>query len=295
MAPLPHPMNNQLKTILLLGALSALLVGIGGLIGGKAMPIFLVIALAMNLFGYLFSDKIVLRMSGARIITEQEAPALHGMVQELATAAGLPMPQVAIVADATPNAFATGRSPAKAVVAVTEGLLRMTEPRELRGVLAHELAHVANRDTLIATLAAAGATAVSYLGSSLQWAFMFGGAPRDEDGESNVGGGLAAAFLAPVAATMLQLAISRSREFMADEYAARLTGDPDGLANALLKLESYSKQLMARGAPGPQPVTASLSIVNPLSGGGMFKLFSTHPPIADRVAALQALASYAPR
>ena len=283
-------MNNQLKTILLFGALSALLVAIGGAIGGKALPFFLVLALGMNLGAYLFSDSIVLRMSGARVIEESEAPALHAMVRELADRAGLPMPKVAVVADPSPNAFATGRSPSRAVVAVTEGLLRLCDPRELRGVLAHELAHVANRDTLVATVAAAGATAISYLGSMLQWGAMFGSSAQQEDGESSgAGGGLLLAILAPIAATMLQMGISRSREYMADEYAAQLTGDPDSLASALHKLQSYGEQLLARGAPAPQPATASLSIVNPLSGSGVFRLFATHPPLEERIARLHAM------
>ncbi|MCU0865806.1 MAG: M48 family metalloprotease [Planctomycetes bacterium] len=284
-------MNNQLKTLLLLGALSALLVAIGGAIGGKALPIFLVLALAMNLFGYLFSDSIVLRMSGARVIDETEAPALHGMVRELAQRAGLPMPKVAIVAEPVPNAFATGRNPSRAVVAVTEGLLRLCDARELRGVLAHELAHVRNRDTLVATIAAAGAAAISYIGQSLQWGALLGHAPQsDEDGDGQgSGGGLLLAFLAPIAAVMLQMGISRSREFLADEYAAELTGDPEALASALLKLQSYGERMVAGGAPAPAPATASLSIVNPLLGGGLSKLFSTHPPIEARVEALRQL------
>jgi heat shock protein HtpX len=203
-------MNNQLKTVLLLGALSVLLVAIGGAIGGKALPVFLILALAMNLGGYLFSDSIVLRMSGARVIDEQEAPALHAMVRELADRAGLPMPRLAVVQDPTPNAFATGRNPKRAVVAVTEGLMQLTNPRELRGVLAHELAHVANRDTLIATIAAAGATAITYVANVIQWGAIFGGARHEDEEEGgSVAGGLLLAFLAPVAATLLQMGISR--------------------------------------------------------------------------------------
>lgn len=285
-------MNNQLKTLLLLGALSVLLVALGGAIGGRALPIFLIVALAMNLGAYLFSDAIVLRMSGARVIDEAQAPGLHAMVRELADRAGLPMPRVAVVADPTPNAFATGRNPSRAVVAVTEGLLQLTNPRELRGVLAHELAHVAHRDTLIASIAAAGATAITYLAHAVQWGALFG-SHRDGD-EENGGGGsnLLLAFLAPVAATLLQMGISRSREYMADEYAARLTGDPEALASALGKLQGYGQRLHAQGAPAPQPVTQSLSIVNPLAGsGGLFKLFATHPPIEDRIARLLAMRS----
>jgi heat shock protein HtpX len=284
-------MNNQLKTILLLGALSALLVAIGGAIGGTTTWVFLTIALLMNVGAYLWSDVIVLRMSRARVIDEEQAPALFGMVRELADRAGLPMPKVAVVAEPTPNAFATGRNPKRAVVAVTEGLLRLTDPRELRGVIAHELAHVAHRDTLVATIAAAAATAVTHIAYMLQWGAILGGGRSDEDGEGSAAGGLAMALLAPIAATMLQLGISRSREYYADEFAAELTGDPRALANALRKLQGYGQQMIAQGAPAPQPVTASLSIVNPLAGGGLFRLFSTHPPIEDRVARLEAMAA----
>ncbi|MCB9879509.1 MAG: M48 family metalloprotease [Planctomycetes bacterium] len=288
---------NQLKTILLLGVLSALLVSIGGLLGGGALPLFLTLALVMNLGAFLWSDQLVLRMSRARLVTEQEAPALHAMVAGLAHDAGLPMPRLAVVPDATPNAFATGRSPARAVVAVTEGLLRLVDPRELRGVLAHELAHVRHRDTLIATVAAAFSTAIAYAANALQWAAMFGGLGGDRDGDgeadSSVGGGLLAALFGPVVAMMLQAGISRSREFEADRYAAELTGDPAALADALRKLQQHGEAMLRRGAPQPQPATAALSIVNPLSGGtltgGLFRLFATHPPVEARVQRLLAM------
>jgi heat shock protein HtpX len=283
---------NQLKTIVLLGALSALLVALGGAIGGRATWFFLALALAMNLGAYFFSDAIVLRMSKARVLDEAQAPALFGMVRDLAQRAGLPMPKVAIMADPTPNAFATGRSPARAVVAVTEGLLRLTDPRELRGVLAHELAHVQNRDTLVATIAGAAAAAITHIANVMQWGVMLGGGRSDDEREGGSGAGaLLFAFLAPLAAVMLQMGISRSREYLADESAAELTGDPLALASALGKLQSYGEQMLHAGAPAPQPVTASLSIVNPLSGGGLFKLFSTHPPIAARIERLQAIAA----
>ena len=290
-AHLPKTMN-QLKTILLLGALSALLVGIGGAIGGTALHVFLAIAIVMNLVSYFFSDRIVLRMSGAKVLDEHEAPALHAMVGELAARAGIPKPRVAIVPDQTPNAFATGRNPANALVAVTEGLLRMCDGRELRGVIAHELAHVRNRDTLVATIAAAGATAISYFANAIQWAAIFGTSQQsDEDGEGGgAGGGLLMAFLAPIAATMLQMGISRSREYLADEWAARLTQDPEGLARALQKLQRTGEMMVQNGAPAPAPATASLAIVNPLTGMGLFRLFATHPPIEDRVARLLAMA-----
>lgn len=289
-------MNNQLKTILLFGALSALLVGIGSLIGGGAIHVFLVIALLMNLGAWLFSDAIVLRMSGARLIAPGEFPALHAMVEELAARAGIPVPRLATVADPTPNAFATGRNPARAVVAVTEGLLRLVSPRELRGVLAHELAHVRNRDTLVASIAAAAATAIAYLGNTLQFAAMFGGSSQnDGEGEGNGGGGLLAAFLAPVGATMLQMGISRSREYLADEWAARLTGDPEALASALGRLQHAGETMLQAGAPAPAPATASLAIVNPLAGRSVFRWFATHPPIEDRIERLLAMAAVGSR
>jgi heat shock protein HtpX len=283
-------MKNQLKTILLLGALSVLLVSLGGAVGGTFLYVMLGIALAMNLGAYLFSDSIVLKMSGARLVTEQEAPALHAMVRDLADRAGLPMPKVAVMADSTPNAFATGRNPGRAVVAVTEGLLRLVDPRELRGVIAHELGHVKNRDTLVATIAAAGATAISYFANTLQWAAIFGGS-QDEEGEGGgAAGGLLMAFIAPIAAIMLQMGISRSREYMADEFAARLTGDPHALASALAKLQRAGESLVHQGVPQPAPVTASLCIVNPLAGMSLFKLFATHPPVEERIRHLLALA-----
>ncbi|MFN6193676.1 MAG: M48 family metalloprotease [Planctomycetota bacterium] len=282
---------NQLKTLVLLGALSALLVGIGGAIGGTATWFFLALALAMNLGAYFFSDAIVLRMSGARVIDEAQAPALFGMVRELAERAGLPTPKVAIMADPTPNAVATGRTPARAVVAVSAGLLRLADPRELRGVLAHELAHVQNRDTLVATIAGAAAAAVTHIANVVQWGALLGVGRSDDEREGSGAGALLLDFLAPVAAVMLQMGLSRSREYLADESAAELTGDPLALASALAKLQSYGEQMVHAGAPAPQPVTASLSIVNPLAGGGIFRLFSTHPPIDARIERLRAIAA----
>jgi len=285
-------MPNQLKTILLLGALSALIITIGGLISPAWLYIAGAVALVMNVGAFLYSDQIVLRMSRARVIERQQAPALFGMVEELATQAGLPMPKVAVVPDATPNAFATGRSPERAVVAVTEGLMQLVDPRELRGVIAHELAHVKHRDTLIATIAAAGAGAISFLAQMLQWNALFG-----LGGDDDEGGGIGAllfAFLAPVGAVMIQAGISRSREFLADEFAARLTRDPQGLANALAKLQSYGQQIVQRGAGRPEPVTTSLAIVNPLAnlrgrGASLANLFSTHPPTEARIERLLSL------
>src|SRR5688572_26775480 len=280
-------MKNQVKTITFLGAISVLLVVVGGSIGGGWLYFFLALALLMNVGAYFFSDSIVLRMSRARVLDEREAPALFRMVRDLTDRAGIPMPKVAVVPEQTPNAFATGRSPSRAVVAVTEGLLRLVDERELRGVIAHELAHVANRDTLVASIAATGSAAIAYIANMLQWGALLGGGSQSEDGEGHsAAGGLVLAILAPIAATMLQMGISRSREYMADEYAAKLTGDPEALASALLKLQGYGQQRVARGAR-PEPVTTSLSIVNPLAGGGMFRLFASHPPIEDRVRVLR--------
>lgn len=289
-------MANQLKTILLLGALSALLIAIGGAISPMMLGIMIAFAVIMNVGAFLHSDKLVLRMSRARVIGEHEAPRLFAMVKELAHKAELPMPKVAIVPDRTPNAFATGRSPERAVVAVTEGLMQLTNERELRGVIAHELAHVKNRDTLIATIAAATAAAITSIASILQWTAILGGAGHHSDEEGGSGlGALLMAFVAPIGAVMIQAGISRSREYIADEYAARLTNDPEGLANALGRLQSYGQQMVQRGAPAPQPVTTSLSIVNPLSGlsgrgASLTNLFSTHPPIEDRIQRLMAMA-----
>jgi len=282
-------MKNQLKTILLLGVLSVLLVAIGGAIGPTTLYLFLGLAVLMNLGAWLFSDRLVLRMNGARLIAPEEAPGLHRMVEELAEKAGIPTPRLAVIRDPTPNAFATGRSPSRSVVAVTEGLLAALSPRELRGVIAHELAHVGNRDTLIATIAAMFATVITYVANVVQWGAIFGGGQQSDDGEGHgAGGGLLMAFLAPVAATMVQLGISRSREFHADETAARLTGDPMALASALRKLQRHGESMTPEHAP--QPASAGLYIVNPFSGRGMLRWFSTHPPIEDRVRRLEEIA-----
>ncbi|MGC6486417.1 MAG: M48 family metalloprotease [Planctomycetota bacterium] len=287
-------MANQLKTILLLGALSALIVTIGGLISPAGLYVAAAIAVVMNIGGYLYSDQLVLRMTRARVIERQQAPALFDAVEQLAAAAGLPTPKVAVVPDAAPNAFATGRSPDRAVVAVTEGLLRLVEPRELRGVLAHELGHVKNRDTLVATVAAAGAGAISFVAQMVQWNALFGGLSSDDDDGGGGLGALLLSFLAPIGAVLIQAGISRSREYMADEFAARLTRDPQALASALAKLQRYGQELIQRGASRPAPVATSLAIVNPvanLRGGaaGLTNLFSTHPPTQARIERLLAL------
>ena len=287
-------MANQLKTILLLGALSALVVTIGGLISPAGLYLAALIAVAMNVGGYLYSDRLVLRMTRARVIERREAPALFDAVAQLAAAAELPMPKVAIVPDATPNAFATGRDPERAVVAVTEGLLRLVDARELRGVLAHELAHIKHRDTLIATIAAAGAGAISFVAQIVQWHAIFGGVASDDEGDGGGVGALLLSFLAPIGALLIQAGISRSREFLADEFAARLTRDPQALASALARLQRSGEAMIRRGASRPAPIATSLAIVNPvadLRGGaaGLPNLFSTHPPTQARIERLLAL------
>jgi heat shock protein HtpX len=283
-------MGNLFKTAILLAALSCLLVLIGGAIGGQqGMTIALVMALAMNLISYWFSDKIVLRMYRAQPVDEAAAPGLFRMVRSLAMRAGIPMPRVYVIPGDTPNAFATGRNPSHAAVAVTEGIMRVLDEEELEGVLAHELAHVKNRDTLTMTMAATLAGAITYLAHMAQWGAMFGGMRRDEDDEGHGGGvfgALMMAFLAPIAAMLIQMAISRAREFQADATGARIAGKPWPLARALEKLEQASKMLPMEASPS----TAHLFIVNPLHAGALMRLFSTHPPIEERVARLRAMA-----
>lgn len=278
-------MKNQLKTIALLGSLTALVVGLGALVAPGYLYVFGVLALVMNLGAYFYSDKLVLRMHGAREVSAAEAPELHAIVDELAARAALPKPRVCVIPEAQPNAVATGRSPEHGVVAVTEGLLRLLDHRELRGVIAHELAHIKNRDILISSVAAAAAALVTYVGQALTFGSLFGGASSDEDSGS-AAGGLLVALLAPIAATLIQLGISRSREYLADETGARLSGDPDALARALLKLERASTRVPAQATP----VTASLFIVNPLGAvERLTRWFSTHPSTEERVFRLRAL------
>jgi len=279
-------MHNQLKTLVLLAALSGLLVGIGSALAPGYAWAFLVLALAMNLASYFWSDRIVLAMYRARPVTPEQAPELHEIVNELSARAHVARPRVYIIPSEQPNAFATGRNPEHSAVAVTEGILGILTTRELRGVLAHELAHVHNRDILITSVAAAIATAITYLAHILQFAAFFGGGRRDDDGPSGLEA-LGLAILAPIAATLLQLALSRSREYQADESGARLSGDPEALASALEKLGRG----VARRPGVAEPATASLFIVNPLAGaGGVMSLFSTHPPLAERIRRLRALA-----
>ena len=283
--------GNTIKTVFLLTALTVLFILVGQAIGGRGgMLMAFVLAIVMNLGSYWFSDKIALQMAGAREVSEEEAPDLHSLVQELATYARLPKPRVYLIESNSPNAFATGRDPQHAAVAVTTGILRILGRSELAGVLSHELGHVKNRDTLIATVVAAVAGAITMLAQMAQWAMMFGGFGRNDseegDGLGGLVGGLLMIILAPIAATIIQLAISRAREYEADATGARIMGDPNALANALEKLEAgvqYAPMLTANQA------TAPLFIVNPFAGG-MSGLFSTHPPIAERVARLRRMA-----
>lgn len=275
---------NQLKTILLFGVLSALFVGLGAAFAPGYLAVFVAIAAAINLGAYFFSDKIVLAMYRAQEVGEHEAPMLHATVRELAELAELPMPRVFIVPDPQPNAFATGRNPRHGVVAVTAGMLELLDPRELRGVLAHEISHIKNRDILVSTVAAILASAISTVANALSFGTMFG-AHSDDDRPSPLGS-LAMILVAPFAALLVQLAISRSREFHADETGARISGDPEALARALLKLHGAAHVIPTEQA---RPGTASLFIVNPFEGlERVTRWFSTHPPVEERVERLRA-------
>jgi heat shock protein HtpX len=268
--------------------LTVLLVFIGGAFGGRnGVILAFVFATAMNAFSYWFSDKIVLRMYNAKEVTEAEAPTLYGVTQNLAVKMNMPMPKVYVIPSEQPNAFATGRNPKHAAVAATEGILRLLNRDELEGVMAHELGHVRNRDILIGTIAATIAGAISMLANMAQWAMIFGGGRSDDD--DNPGGFIGAILmiiLAPIAAMLIQMAISRSREYQADATGARICGNPMALANALKKLHLGSQRIPMHATPA----TAHLFIVNPLRGGGMMSLFSTHPPMEERVARLEAMA-----
>jgi heat shock protein HtpX len=282
-------MSNTLKTTLLLGLLTGLLLLFGERVGGQqGLMIAFVMTVVMNFGSYWFSDRIVLRMYGGQEVSQQEAPGLHQMVRELANTAGIPMPRVYLLPGDSPNAFATGRNPQHAAVAVTEGIVRVLSPDELRGVLAHELAHVVHRDTLISAVAATIAGVIMMLANMARWGAMFSGYRRDDrDGEgSNPMVLLAMAIMAPLAASLIQMAISRSREFAADEAGARMAHSPFGLASALEKIAVASQRVPLLSAG---PATAHLFIVNPLSGEGFARLFSTHPPTEERVRRLRAL------
>jgi heat shock protein HtpX len=275
---------NNIKSMLLLVALTVILVWAGGAFGGKqGMTIALVFALGMNFFSYWFSDRIILAMYRAKQVTEQEAPELHRVVRELATKAGMPMPKLYVVAAEQPNAFATGRGPNHAALAVTTGIMRILTEEELRGVIGHELAHIRHRDILIGTIAASIAGAISYLAYMAQWAAIFGRLDEDEGGSPIAA--LAMMIVAPLAALIVQMAISRSREFEADTGGARLAGNPRYLSGALRKLQAATKKIPMKA----NPATSHLFIVNPLSGKGITRLFSTHPPIEERIRRLEAL------
>ena len=283
---------NRTKTLMLLATLTALLLWAGQVLAGQGgFVTALVFAGLMNFGAYWWSDKLILRMYGAHEVTEAEAPELYGLVRHLAQRGAIPMPKVYLIPEEAPNAFATGRSPQHAAVAVTEGLTRLLSRDELAGVLAHELGHIRHRDTLIMTVAAALAGALSMLAQMAMFSSLLGGGRQDADegdGSSSPLGGLLGVVVAPFAAMLIQMAISRSREFLADEAGARLTGDPLALATALRKIATWSQQIpMTAGSPA----TAHLFIINPFSGGGLLRLFSTHPSTEARIARLEALAS----
>lgn len=278
---------NTLKSVFLMTLLTVLVVYVGYWVGGQGgMMIAFVFAVIMNFGSYWFSDKIVLAMYHAQEASRDQIPWLFDMVQDLTGRAGLPMPRIYVIPQEQPNAFATGRNPSHAAVAVTEGIMRTLSKEELRGVLSHELAHVQHRDILIGTIAATMAGAISMLANMAQWAMIFGGGSRSDsrDGGSPIAG-LVMIIVAPIAALLIQLAISRSREFAADEGGAKISGDPLSLAHALQKLTVRTEEIPMNASPA----TAHMFIVNPLSGGGLKSLFSTHPPIEERIARLEGM------
>jgi len=279
-------MFNLMKTAILMAAITALFMAIGRLLGGPSgMMLALVVALAMNVFSYWFSDKIVLRMYNAQEVDDTTAPQFVGMVRELATNAGLPMPKVYLIDEAAPNAFATGRNPEHAAVAATTGIIRVLGERELRGVLAHELAHVKHRDILISTISATMAGAIGMLAN---FGMMFGG--RNSEGRpANPIAAILVALLAPLAAALIQMAISRAREFEADRGGAEISGEPRALASALEKIQRYAQDVALEPAQR-HPETAQMMIINPLSAGGLRGLFSTHPSTEERIERLLAMA-----
>src|SRR5262245_31970161 len=284
---------NGFRTTILLAALTALVVWIGHMVGGPNGAVMaLIMAGAMNFFSYWFSDKIVLKMYGGQEITANDDPELYGLVHELATKAGLPMPKVYAIPEEAPNAFATGRNPEHAAVVVTTGIRRILNKRELAGVLGHELSHVKHRDILISSIAATLAGAISYLAYMAQWGMMFGGSRDREEGGggSNIVGLLFMMIVAPMAAMLIQMAVSRSREYMADEGGAKVTGDPLALASALRKLHMGAQNIPLQVSQATASSTAHMFIVNPLTGGGLAHLFSTHPAMEERIARLEAMA-----
>lgn len=277
---------NTMKTFFLMALLTVLVVFVGNLLGGEGgMMMAFAFAVVMNFGTYWFSDKIVLRMYRAQELTPADNPQLFQMTEELAGRAGLPMPKLYMIPSDQPNAFATGRNPEHGAVAVTQGIIRTLSSDELRGVIAHELAHIKHRDILIGTVAATFAGALSMLAHMAQWAMIFGGGRGSDRDGGNPIGAIAMIILAPIAALLIQMAISRSREYLADEGAAKMTGNPLSLANALRKLQMRSQQIPMEA----NPATAHMFIVNPLRGGGLANLFSTHPPMEERVARLEAM------
>lgn len=284
---------NTLKSLILLAALSAILMWIGGALGGKqGLIIAFGFAMVMNFASYWWSDKIVLSLYGAKEVKYEDAPELYGDIQDLSQRAGLPMPRVYITPQEQPNAFATGRDPEHAAVAVTQGILRILSREELRGVLAHELAHVKHRDILIGSIAATIATAITYLAYMAQFAAIFGGGGGGDRGRGgNPLGLLVMAIVAPLAATVIRLAISRTREYGADQGGAEICGNPLGLANALRKLGAASGRIPLRVSEQVADSTSHMLIASPLSGGGLSSLFSTHPPMEERIRRLEAMAA----
>lgn len=281
--------SNTMKTAMLLGLMTVLIIMIGGAVGGQqGMVMAFFLAGIMNLGSYWFSDKIVLAMYRAQEIAPQNHPEIHQMIMELSQNAGLPIPRIYLIEDDSPNAFATGRDPQHAVVAVTSGILRILSRQELKGVLAHELAHIKNRDILVGSIAATMAGAIMILANMARWSAIFGGSRNSEEGEGGGGilGIIVMTIVAPIAAMLIQMAISRSREYLADATGAQFSGNPLGLAGALDKLQLASQRIPL---DNPNPATAHMFIVNPLSGRSLLNLFSTHPPIEERIARLRAM------
>ena len=284
---------NTLRTTILLAVLTALLIWIGDMLGGRQGAIIaLLLAGGMNFFSYWFSDKIVIKMYSGQEVTAGDDPELYGLVQDLTQRAGLPMPKVYVLPQDTPNAFATGRNPEHAAVAVTDGIRRILTKRELAGVLGHELSHVKHRDILVSTIAATLAGAIGYLAQMAQWAMIFGGGrDRDEEGGGgNIFGLIVMMIVAPLAAMLIQMAVSRSREYGADEGGAKVTGDPLALASALRKLHMGAQNIPLEVNNATANATAHMFIVNPLTGHGLASFFSTHPPMEERIARLEAMA-----
>ena len=273
-------MINNIKTVMLLGLMTGLILFIGSFWGQQGMTIALVMSIAMNFASYFFSDKIALKMSGAVPVSREEAPRLYGMMEYLCSRSGMPMPKIYMIPQDSPNAFATGRSPEHASVAVTQGALKLLNEEELQGVLAHEISHVKNRDILISSVAATLAGVIMFAANMARFAAFFGGGMRDRDDQG--GGALSGLFMiivAPIAATLIQLWISRTREYQADASGAETAGSPHGLASALQKLEAYSKRIPMEATPS----TAHMYIVHPFTGSALMNLFSTHPPIQKRI------------